>query len=502
MKNCKINCNGKEYEAQAGICLGSFLRIQGFESLVCGGHGKCGKCRVLCSGELSDLTETEKRILSDDDIKSGVRLACQTYIKGDCTVKTETGGKAVIKTDGVMPDLVLDPVFGKYGAAVDIGTTTVALSLYDKNGALLSSQSALNPQRRYGADVVSRMEAALKGEADGLTAAIRECISSLLSSAADDAGIKANDIDSVVVTGNTVMLHFLTGTDTEPLTHAPFEVKRLFGEILTAKELDFSVLNDGTPVYIPRCAAAFIGADTVTAIVSSGIYKSGMTAVLTDIGTNGETVLVHGGKLTACSTAAGPAFEGAGISMGMGGSAGAVDKVYLDENGDIKAHVIGGGKPAGICGSGIVDAVAALVKSGEIDETGYMEDDPAVIAEPVVVTQKDIRAVQLAKSAIHAGIKTLLDISNLSCGDVETLYIAGGFGSYLDVSSAAYIGLIPSELEECVKVLGNAALSGSSAILLSKPLFDVSADIAKSVKVAELASNPVFAAEYMDRMYF
>ena len=176
--------------------------------------------------------------------------------------------------------------------------------------------------------------------------------------------------------------------------------------------------------------------------------------------------------------------------------------MYIDENGNIKAHVIGGGKPVGICGSGIVDAVAALVKAGNVDETGYMEDDPAVIADPVVVTQKDIRAVQLAKSAIHAGIRTLLDISDLNCGDVDTLYIAGGFGSYLDVSKAAYIGLIPSELEARVKVLGNAALSGASAILLSKPLFDVSADIAESVKVAELASNPVFAAEYMDRMYF
>ncbi len=502
MKNCKVYLNEKVYEVNEGVCLGVFLRDNGFEGLVCGGHGKCGKCRVLCAGGLSEPTETEKKFLSDEDIKAGVRLACQTYIKGDCTIETDAGGKAVIKTDGEMPDLELAPVFQEYGAAVDIGTTTVALCLYGKSGELLSRQSALNPQRRYGADVVSRMEAALKGDGDGITSVIRECICSLLSKAADEAGIKVCDIDGVVITGNTVMLHFLTGTDTDPLTHAPFEVKRFFGEVMTAGELGFIVLYKDTPVYIPRCVAAFIGADTVTAVLSSGIYKSGRTSVLTDIGTNGETVLVHGGVLTACSTAAGPAFEGAGISMGMGGSAGAIDKVYLNEDNEITAHVIGGGKPVGICGSGIVDAVAALVRSGAADETGYMEDDPAVIADPVVVTQKDIRAVQLAKSAIHAGIRTLLDLSGLSCGDVDALYIAGGFGSYLDVSSAAYIGLIPSELEARVKVLGNAALSGASAILLSKPLFDVSADIAKSVKVAELASNPVFAAEYMDRMYF
>jgi len=501
MKNCKVNYNKKESIARAGTCLGSFLREKGFENYVCGGHGKCGKCRVICSGNLSELTDTEKKLLSNMDIKAGVRLACQTYINGDCAVITEKAGAAVIKTEGAKLGYPLDPTFKKYGAAIDIGTTTVALRLYGADGGILSVQSALNPQKKYGADVVSRMEAALKGGGAELAFAVRECLCSLLSSAAGEAGIDTKDVDRVVITGNTVMLHLLTETDTEPLTHAPFAVKRLFGETVSAKEIGLSVLADDTQVYIPRCVSAFIGADTVTALVSVPDITKIKTCVLTDIGTNGETVLIHNGELFACSTAAGPAFEGAGISMGMGGSDGAVDKVTV-KDGKITAHVIGDKAPVGICGSGIVDAAAALASLEIIDETGYMEDGEAVLIPPVVITQNDIRAVQLAKSAIHAGIKTLLDVSGLDCGDVDTLFIAGGFGSYLDVKNAAKIGLIPQELEGRVTVLGNAALSGASALLLSSSLTQRSKELAKSVKIVELASNPVFAREYMDGMYF
>ena len=501
MKTCKVEYNNKIYEAEEGENLGAFLRALGFEGFVCGGHGKCGKCRVICRGALSAPSEAEKAALTADELSEGVRLSCMTRISGDCVVTTVTAGKSEIETDGDLPDITLSPVFKKYGAAVDIGTTTVALRLYGTNGAVLSTKSALNPQRKFGADVVSRMEAALKDGKSELAAAIRQCLCSLLRQAADGAGISVFDIDGVVITGNTVMLHLLTETDTEPLTHAPFDAKRLFGEIINAAEINLTVLNQETPVYIPRCVSAFVGADTVTALISSEAYKSEKTSVLTDIGTNGETVLIHGGGLFACSTAAGPAFEGAGISMGMGGSEGAVDKVAV-KDGRIAAHVIGDKAPVGICGSGIVDAVAALYELEIMDETGFMEDGDAVIIPPVVITQNDIRAVQLAKSAIHAGIKTLLDVRGLDCSDVGTLYIAGGFGSYLDVKNAAKIGLIPSELEGRVKVLGNAALSGASAILLSSGLFGRANELAVNVIIIGLASNPVFAREYMDGMYF
>ena len=501
MKKCRLEYNGKIYDAEEGGNLGAFLRALGFEGFVCGGHGKCGKCRVICRGALSAPSGAEIAALSADELSSGVRLSCMTRILGDCVVNTIAAGKSEIETDGDLPEITLSPVFKKYGAAVDIGTTTVALRLYGADGAVLSVQSALNPQRRFGADVVTRMEAALKGEKTALAAVIRECICSLLRQAADGAGVSSDDIDGVVITGNTVMLHLLTETDTEPLTHAPFDAKRLFGEVITASDIGLTVLNQETRVYIPRCVSAFVGADTVTALISSESYKSEKTSVLTDVGTNGETVLIHGGGLFACSTAAGPAFEGAGISMGMGGSEGAVDKVTV-KDGKLSAHVIGDKTPVGICGSGIVDAAAALAELEIIDETGYMEDGEAVIIPPVVITQNDIRAVQLAKSAIRAGIMTLLDTRGISTSEVDTLYIAGGFGSYLDVKNAARIGLIPSELSGRVKVLGNAALSGASAILLSSGLFERANELARGVNIVGLASNPVFVREYTDGMYF
>ncbi|MBR5059292.1 MAG: DUF4445 domain-containing protein [Clostridia bacterium] len=505
MDGCRVLLNGKEYFVRKGSCLGDVLRDSGFGNMICGGHGKCGKCRVFCKGGLSAPEETERRILGDD-LSKGVRLACRAYVEGDCSVSTESPGKAVIETDGELPEFELEPLFEKYGAAVDVGTTTVALRLYDRNGQKLAEKTSLNPQRTYGADVVTRMEACLKGEAAGMALAIRGCIDALASEASESAGIDPHDIDAAVITGNTVMLSFLTETDTEPLTHAPFNAERLFGEFLTAEDIHLGAFALNAVVYLPPCISAFIGADTVTALLASGAAKNDAkrrgVSVMTDIGTNGETVLVLDEEILACSTAAGPAFEGAGISMGMGGGEGAIDKVSADGEGNIAAHVIGETEPKGICGSGIIDAVKVLVELGIVDGSGYMEEDPAVIRLPVTVSQKDVRAVQLAKSAICAGIRTLLDTADIAPDMVESLYIAGGFGSFLDVANAAEIGLIPGELKDKVKVLGNAALAGASAILLSRPLVDETKEITGKVRVVELAANPLFAEEYMNGMLF
>ena len=501
MKTCNVLYNKTVYEAEEGTGVGAFLRIRGFTGFICGGHGKCGKCRVICRGEISAPAEAEKALLSEEELSSGVRLACQAYITGDCEIETAGTKEAEIKTDGVMPESELSPVFEKYGIAVDIGTTTVALRLYDKSGTLLSQQSALNPQRAYGADVVSRMEASLNGKKDDLAAEIRRLLNGMIQKASD-MGINSKDIDGAVITGNTVMLSFLTGTDTEPLTHAPFAASSLFGTFYDAGSLGLDALCVNTSVYLPRCISAFVGADITCAVISTQIYKNDNNALLTDIGTNGETVLKHKNKLYACSTAAGPAFEGAGISSGMDGSVSAIDKVRVLPDGRLDVHVIGDVEPAGICGSGIIDAVAALLQTGAIDETGYMEDDPAVILPPVVLTQADIRAVQLAKSAIHAGIKTLMKHASLSDTDIDVFYIAGGFGSYIDVLNAGRIGLIPKELTKRVSVSGNASLSGASALLLSAPLIKLSESIAMSVITVDLASNPVFSEEYMNNMTF
>ena len=498
--------NGVPHSCEAGSCLGDLISLHTQEQMPCGGHGKCGKCRVTVAGKVSPPSDEEKRVLTADELARGVRLACRTAVLGDCTVtvSSEKGTEQIV-TDGRFPasmqGVAPHPSWNGYGVAIDIGTTTLAARLYDCAGHSLAEVSRLNPQSAWGADVISRMEAALAGHAVRIAEETRRALNDMLCELAENACVASADVHAVVITGNTVMLHLLTETDVEPLTHAPFAVKRLFDEVLAPGELGLSVLPEDASIYLPPCIAAFIGADTVTATLASDLLQNPNTSLLCDIGTNGEMVLWHEGTLYACSTAAGPAFEGAGISMGMGGRSGAIDRVQV-ASGRLHAHVIGEVSPIGLCGSGLVDAVAALLDTEALDETGYLEDDPAEIASPVTVSQEDIRAVQLAKSAIHAGMRTLTYAAGLSMDQVNTLYIAGGFGSYLDVRNAGKIGLLPLELTDRVTVLGNAALTGAAMLLLCDRLRPTCADFARQAKLVELATNPVFMNEYVERMMF
>ena len=500
---------GRSFPVSRGENLGSLLQSAFPDgraaAMPCGGHGKCGKCKVRVSGAVSALTDTERKYLTEAELAAGMRLACQTYADGnvELTLPEAEHGARII-TDGELPPFTLEPGFESFGAAVDIGTTTVAAALYDARGQLRAKASMLNPQRQWGADVISRMEAALAGSAADLADAIRGAINELLIRMAAQAGIGAECIDGAVITGNTVMLHLLAGINTKPLTRAPFIAEELFGRTFSAAELGFSALLHATPVYLPRCIAAFVGADITSALMAAGSYSPEHTELLTDIGTNGEMVLNIKGRLLACSTAAGPAFEGAGISMGMGGSEGAIDRVFpeRDDNGFFRVHVIGDAAPKGICGSGLIDAVAEMLDAELIDETGLMEDEPAMLTPPVCLNQADIRAVQLAKSAVHAGIRTLLKTAGFRSGDVETLYIAGGFGNSLNVDNAGRIGLIPAELTARVKAVGNAALAGAALMLLSLSKRSESEALARMVEVVELSNDPVFANEFMEQMLF
>lgn len=500
----EVRINGSFFTAEPGMLLGDLLSQahlgQGQTlSMPCGGHGRCGKCRVRAKGDLSPLSDAERRLLSREDIDSGIRLACCATVEGNCHIELEERAGGQIRVAGDMPDIALKPAFETYGLALDIGTTTLAARLYNVRGELLAEGSRLNPQASWGADVVSRIEADLRGEGEKLTLAIRTAMDDLIR----ELAIKAvpEEINGLAVTGNTVMLHLLTGTSTKPLSSAPFQAKRLFGETVAARELGLSSLPPETAVYLAPCAAAFVGADLVTAVLAGGLCETDDIQLLVDIGTNGEMALWHKGELFCCSTAAGPAFEGAGISMGMSGSSGAIDRVSV-EKGKLAVHVIGDAAPMGICGSGVVDAAACLLETGRMDETGYLEEERAVICGPVVFTQNDIRMVQLAKSAIHAGIRTLLHEACLECADVKGLLIAGGFGSFLNVGNAAKIGLFPQEIAPRIRVLGNAALSGASELLLNVDYRDVCSGYARRAKIVELSANPFFADEYMERMLF
>lgn len=466
-------------EAENGMLLKDVLAPFKTLETPCGGHGRCGKCRVKAKGALSDFAPEELRLLTEQQRKEGVRLACLTRVLGDCEVLLEEKAQTHVLVDDGKELAAKEPMFSKFGAAVDIGTTTLAACLYAPDGRLMARAGSANPQAEWGADVISRIGSALDGKAQQLAEAVRRAVNELLAQMARQAQIALADVDGMVITGNTAMLYLLTKTNPECLSHAPFEADRLFGEYLSGNEL--GLCCEKARVYLPRCMASFVGADTTTALLASGITEKNGLRMMVDIGTNGEIVLWSEGTLLCCSTAAGPAFEGAGLSMGMPGRDGAVDHVTV-ENGELHAHVLGEAAPVGICGSGVVDALACLLKTEGMDETGLLEEEPAMICSPVSLTQKDVRAIQLAKSAVAAGITTLAKTFGKGFDEVEELAVAGGFGSYLNVENAGVIGLLPGELVSRVNVLGNAALKGAAMMLLDKAKMEKAEQLAKAAK--------------------
>ena len=467
----------------------------------CGGHGKCGKCRVLAKGTLSSPSEAERELLTKEELESGIRLSCCTIAEGSCEIISLTkSAEAQILTDGRRAEIELDPIFTQYGAAIDVGTTTLAARLYDRCGNVIASASRLNPQSCFGDDVISRIEAALGGKRDELAFLIRNSLDGMLSELASVAKIDTQNIDAVTVTGNTVMLSFLVCEDVTPFSRAPFKAKRLFDEEVKAKTLGFTSLAPDTPIYLPPCISAFVGADTVCALLATELDKKG-TAMLVDIGTNGEMAILYGGKLTVTSTAAGPAFEGVGISMGMRGAVGAVDKVTL-VNGKPYVHVIGEGRATGICGSGLVDAVSCMLDCETVDETGALDDDPFTLCEGVSITGADIRKLQLAKSAICAGLVTLVENAGIDPEDVTVLYIAGGFGNYLNKKSAQRIGLLPKKLAERSETVGNAALEGAGMLLLDASMRKKAVKLAERAEALELSTHKGFSEHFIMGMMF
>ena len=457
--------NGKTSvrEVPAGTLL--LHALDGGVETPCGGHGRCGKCRVTVQGRVSPAGPQERALLGAEALSSGIRLACLAAVEGDCTVMLDAS-RAVqaISGDGAMPAFIPDPIFKKYGAAVDIGTTTLAARLYDRSGTLLAQAAAPNPQRVYGADVISRIEKSLAGDRESLARCIRDGVDALLRQMETQAGIDAAAVDTVVLTGNTTMLYLLTGRDVDCLSHAPFIADELFGRYAEPEELTLSAAPEAR-LYLPRCMSAFVGADITSALVASQICTRAESALLADIGTNGELALWHNCRLLCCSTAAGPVFEGAAISQGMQASPGAIDRVTW-EGGKICCHAIGDAPAVGICGSGIIDAAAVFCREEIIDETGAFtdEEDAYPLTPEVALTQKDIRMLQLAKSAICAGMLTLLETEGIAAEGPDRLIIAGGFGSFLNLHSTACIGLFPAELEGRACAIGNAALVGASMI--------------------------------------
>ena len=490
--------NRRTIPAAAGQLVSDLLQqyIPSF-ALPCAGNHTCGKCRVHVEGAVEPAGESETRLLGTQALAEGVRLACACRIQGNAVVTLHDEGASKIVAWYKTPDYQRTET--GCGFAVDIGTTTVAVQLLDRaSGAVLAERLAENAQRGYGADVISRIEACKTVGLNVLSDRIAEQIEEMAQECRREAGI--SQVEESVVTGNSTMLHLYEGLDPASLAVIPFDVQSYFG-CYSRRTLA------GAPVYLPRCVGAYVGADITCAILAADLMNGGIQ-LLTDIGTNGEMALAWNGKLLCCSTAAGPAFEGAGLSCGMPAAPGAIRKV-TEQNGTITYETVGKQPACGICGSGILDALSVMLKTGIIDDSGYLENEDGdeddvweIGSSGVKITQRDVRQIQLAKSAICAGLITLLEHEGLSVDEVSRFVIAGGFGNTINQDSAAEIGLFPAGLRDRTSFIGNGALGGAGMLLMNRSLRGQTEQMAQNAVELSLSTSAEFMDYYVDCMSF
>lgn len=460
-------------------------------------------------GPVSPIGEAERAHLNRAKLERppspgfSARMACFCEVLGDAVVALPAqGGASVLSSgEGVLP--AYDGAEAEaLGFAIDIGTTTVAMRLYDlPQGRLLCSRGEMNRQGSFGADVLSRIAYADKQGFGSLTRLIREQLSDMASAMLSEAGVSADAVRRVAVAGNTTMLHFAAGLDPHGIGISPFTPESLFGGVCSARAI-VPCLPEAAEAHLARCISAYVGGDVTAGLHASGFYDPSGTRLLIDVGTNGEMALLAGGRLLCCATAAGPAFEGAQISMGMPAAEGAVHRVRV-ENGALLCETIGNAPARGLCGTGLISAVCALRRVDALSETGALESDPFPLGDSgVTVTGRDMREVQLAKAAIAAGIDALLEKAGVSPEAVDEVLLAGGFGSTIDPVEAAVIGLIPQAFIKKTRAVGNIALLGAAQFLFSRPAREAAEAIAAQAVEIPLATNPVFIEQYMERMMF
>ncbi len=585
--------SGAELIAEPGMTIMQALHRAGLNiDAPCGGNGTCKKCKVkvqdaqgerivlacqtVISGNMTvDISREDEghRILmggitrevdaipavsvhtlqiprpSTDDLRSCWLRLCSAAeeaaalpsgsIRPNLTVISQlyqTLEENDYRVDAVLCDgtlLAIQPVGSPVlGLAYDIGTTTIACYLLDlRTGRQLSQSSMLNPQTTFGGDVIMRMKYSVENGLEELTTCVRKALSTLAGKSAASAKQKLKDVYLVTVVGNTCMHHLFMGISPASLAYAPYTAAVTDAIQADAKDFGLTVHPSCRLFMLPNIAG-FVGADTVGASLASSMDEKEELTLLIDIGTNGEMVLGTKEHLVACSTAAGPAFEGALISCGMRGAEGAIDHAKLLD-GQFQYTVIGGGKPVGICGSGLIELLSELVRVGLVESGGRMLDDDEVAADPacrpyaglmetyngmrafrmasreesgsdeaLYFTQKDVREVQLAKGAMAAGIQMMCRHLGVTVDEIVSVMIAGAFGSYMSPVSACGIGLIPPQLEDRVKAIGNAAGEGAKLCAMSIGEYRRAAKLAREMDYLELAANPAFQDVFVDELEF
>ena len=480
-----VHSGGKivEYQCEKGKNLLSLLQQHGYRIAAgCGGRGSCGKCRVKVLGG------------SFQNEEGGYVLSCRAIVEEDCAIEVfEAAGGGL--TYAQSAPFETDKKDG-FGIALDIGTTTLAFALVDlKTGQTLETRGELNSQCTFGADVVSRIVSANVGNGP----AMQKCIlDQIRQTCLTFAARRSNfEIERLAVCGNTTMLHLFAGKSVEGIGKYPFQAEFLETLRLRGKDLGLPVQE----VLLLPSVAAYLGADVVAGGVSCALENG--CNLLVDIGTNGEMLLHANGKYFSTSTAAGPCFEGANIECGMGGLEGAVNTVNR-KDGKIEFTTVGGKAPVGICGAGLVDAVALLLRDGTIDETGAFQSEKErfYVAPDVYVSQKDVRNYQLAKSAILSGIRILLNRAGVGYDDLNNLYIAGGLGFYLNRENAVATGLLPAELQHKIRVIGNSALEGTKMALCGQRYLEQAQKLARATEYIDLSADEDFMEEYIANMGF
>lgn len=495
-------------------------------SAPCNGNGICGKCIVRYKSGATEPTKQDREFLSEKQLEQGYRLACQSYPTEEYKVEIPELEETIEvlsqwenqRTEEILKNTAEGTAEktenALYGICIDIGTTTLAALLVNlETEADCQTAVSVNHQRAYGSDVLSRISASNGGKKWEIQRCIRQDLQKLIRELLQKEKITEQQIQRIVIAGNTTMCHLLRGFSCETLGVAPFlpvDLSWMEGsaaDFLGMKELD-------TKVVILPGISAFVGADIMAGIAKMNMHRSEGYHLLLDIGTNGEMVLGNCRHMYVTSTSAGPAFEGGNISCGMAGIPGVISHVFMEETGKAGFQVIGEAdgenkkkqQAIGICGTGMIDLVYELREHQMIDEHGTYSDlyfDTGYeLAGKVKFTQNDIREIQMAKAAIRAGVDILVKKAGIAFDEVDDCYLAGGFGTKIDITKAAGIGLIPKELEVKTIPVGNTVLAGTKEVLLGRISKDELEKIQTMADVINLAEENDFEEMYLSYMDF
>jgi uncharacterized 2Fe-2S/4Fe-4S cluster protein (DUF4445 family) len=515
----RVLAAGRTIAVETGTRLSVALnQAEVFVETPCGSRGYCRKCVVKVLGEAPAPTPADHEQLTPEEISLGFRLSCQLAVNTDLAVQIVPAAMADTKKAAMgrlTGPVAIDPWapllpggLRSVGLALDVGTTSVVGALLDlRTGEELAAESRPNPQGIHGADLMSRLSYATNGpgHAEELQTLVVTAARQMLERLCSKAGVKPVQVTAATLAANTAMHHLFLGLDVADLALAPYRPAVLDGYLGRVPGLP--------PVFALPNIAGFVGADAVAAGLAAGLDHEERTVLLVDIGTNGEMLLRHGGKLWACSAPAGPAFEGGEISQGMRANPGAIEAVAFDGD-DLRIEIIKGAPPKGICGSGLLDAVAAFLDGGLLDWMGRVTPaGPAAhrvaqggaaveLAPGVALTQKDVRALQLAKGAIRSGIDLLLQVAGIGPADLDEILLAGAFGNYLRRESAVAIGLLPPVPADRVRPIGNAAAAGAKMVLLSRSARARAEQLARSAIHIDLATHPDFEEIFMEALNF